>query len=643
MTWNWEIISDAVLYEVTLNNILIGTQTSTSFVSPSELQEGNNEIKVRAKDAVGNWSSYGSHIVLVDTLSPETPIVNSQTPTKNNTPTWTWISVADAVSYEVSLNDEILFSNYTLTSFTSDVLDDGTHEIKVRAKDFVGNYSNYGIHSVVIDTTAPNIPQPNTSSPTNDDTPTWTWSAISEAIEYEILIDNGFKLNQTNTSYTSIESLNDGTHEIKVRAKDSVGNQSDYGINVVLIDTTSPNIPNPTTNSPTSDNTPTWTWIDNIDAVEYEILVNNVFKTLTSENSFTSSSLSDGNHEIKVRAKDAVGNWSNYGSHIVVMDTTAPNIPVVSTNSPTNDTTPTWTWSQVTDAILYEIVLDNVVIQQQLTTIFTSSEILTDGSHELKVRAKDAVGNWSGYGISNIVVDTTSPNIPSPSTTTPTNNPTPTWNWSAIADAVLYEVSLNGVIQGTQTNTSFTSTNLTDGNHELKVRSHAVGNWSDYGVHVVTIDTTSTAIPKPQTETPTSDSTPTWNWSETEDAVLYEIVLNNNLLGTQTDTSYTSFVLSDGYHELKVRSKDENENWSAYGSHKVLIDTTAPNIPNPTTFTPTNNKRPTWTWNTDSGRRFIRDLFRWYTTTISEFNFFTPSEDLSDGSHTIQVRAKDAL
>ena len=124
---------------------------------------------------------------------------------------------------------------------------------------------------------------------------------------------------------------------------------------------------------------------------------------------------------------------------------------------------------------------------------------------------------------------------------------------------------------------------------------------------------------------------------------MYEIVLNNNLLGTQTDTSYTSFVLSDGYHELKVRSKDENENWSAYGSHKVLIDTTAPNIPNPTTFTPTNNKRPTWTWNTDSGV----DSYEIYLDGIQQQSqnstSFTPSEDLSDGSHTIQVRAKDAL
>ena len=45
------------------------------------------------------------------------------------------------------------------------------------------------------------------------------------------------------------------------------------------------------------------------------------------ENSFTATTLSDGNHEIKIRAKDAVGNLSAFGTHNVLIDTIAPETP----------------------------------------------------------------------------------------------------------------------------------------------------------------------------------------------------------------------------------------------------------------------------------------------------------------------------
>ena len=105
---------------------------------------------------------------------------------------------------------------------------------------------------------------------------------------------------------------------------------------------------------------------------------------------------------------------------------------------------------------------------------------MLSGTHVLKVRAQDDAGNWSEYGISTIFVDITAPSIPKPNTTTPTNNNTPTWNWSSIQDAVLYEVTLNNVIQETQTETSFTPSALFEGANEIRVRAKdSVGNFSN--------------------------------------------------------------------------------------------------------------------------------------------------------------------
>ena len=304
--------------------------------------------------------------------------------------------------------------------------------------------------------------------------------------------------------------------------------------------------------------------------------MNNVIQQTQTETSFTPSALFEGANEIRVRAKDSVGNFSNYGSHIVYIDLTAPITPTPNTNTPTSNNRPRWTWSNISDAILYEVTLDGVVVSDQTISIFTSNTELSDGTHELKVRAKDNVGNYSEYGVHTILVDTNSPNIPSPTTSTPTSDNTPTWTWSAISDAVEYEVKLNGVVQQIQTATSFTASALTSGTHEISVRAKdSVGNWSDYGTHIVEIDIQSPFIPNPLSQTPTNDNTPTWNWSAISDAVEYEVILNNISQGFVTENSFTATTLSDGNHEIKVRAKDSVGNLSAFGTHNVLIDTIA--------------------------------------------------------------------
>ena len=393
-TWTWQPVEDAVEYEIYLDDIS-QNQTITSFTSVNELSEGYHEIKVTAKDSVGNWSMFGSHSVIIDGTS-DAPSPSTSTPTNNNTPTWSWSSVNDAVSYEITLNN-IVILNQTDTTFTSSYLNQGTHEIKVRAIDNVGNYSEYGTHVVTIDNTSPSIPSPTTSSPTNNTSPTWTWTAIENAVEYEVVLNNVSQGVQTETSFTVSQVLSEGDHEIKVRSKDAVGNYSLYGIHLVQIDTTAADIPNPQTESPTNNSTPTWTWNSNADADEYEIFLNGVSQGTSNLTFFKSSILDDGTHEVKVRSKDKLGNYSSFGTSIVVVDTTPPNIPTPSTQTPTNNNSPIWTWSSNSDVIDYEIILDNVLIGSQITTSFTASN-LSEGNHEIKVRAKDNVGNYSDYG-----------------------------------------------------------------------------------------------------------------------------------------------------------------------------------------------------------------------------------------------------
>ena len=336
---------------------------------------------------------------------------------------------------------------------------------------------------VLVDKTAPSIPSPNTITPTKTVTPKWTWNALSDAVGYEVILDNIVQGIQTESEFIPSLVLTEGNHEIKVRAKDSVGNWSSYGSHVVVIDSTAPDIPEPNTETPTSDNKPIWYWSPIQDAVLYEINLNGVSQGTQSETFFEPSfTLSDGTHELRVKSQDSVGNWSTYGLHILFVDTTPTDVPSPNTNTPTNNSKPTWSWSAISDAVLYEITLDGVVVSNQTDTSFKSSKILTDGNHEIKVRAVDIVGNYSDYGVHIVTIDKTPTSIPSPVTNTPTNNNKPTWTWSPISEAVEYEVVLDNISQGIQTSASYNSpSTLSDGTHELKVREKDyVGNWSAY-------------------------------------------------------------------------------------------------------------------------------------------------------------------
>ena len=101
------------------------------------------------------------------------------------------------------------------------------------------------------------------------------------------------------------------------------------------------------------------------------------------------------------------------------------------------------------------------------------------------------------------------PPIPQPKADTPTRKTSIMWTWQEVTDAVDYEILLNDIPQDFQTNTTFLIDNLSEGNHEIKVRAKdSVGNYSDYGTHVVYVDLTSTKIPSPITTTPTNNTSP---------------------------------------------------------------------------------------------------------------------------------------
>jgi len=195
----------------------------------------------------------------------------------------------------------------------------------------------------------------------------------------------------------------------------------------------------------------------------------------------------------------------------------------------------------------------------------------------------------------------------------------------------------------------------------LKLKD-AAGNWTNTTVlsgipqGAITYDKTPPNPPKVAGATPTKLSRPLWTWQHdaagTSGNNTYMIRIDNPDTANGSYLAATAYTapgdLADGWHTLYVSEYDAAGNLSAPGSQTVLIDTLPPNNPIVTGATPTNNKQPTWTWQSGGNGgngTFICKLDSTDFTAPSAqgtITSFKPSGDLGDGAHILYVKELDA-
>ncbi len=172
----------------------------------------------------------------------------------------------------------------------------------------------------------------------------------------------------------------------------------------------------------TRDTTPTWSWSTGGGTGDYRYKLDDsdmdAGSTVTMDTQFTPDSpLSEGPHILYVQEQDSIGNWSDLGMFMIIIDLTPPESPVISGNNPTNDTKPTWSWSSGGGGNgTFRYKLDNDNLDEGSTTstgtTYTSGAELCEGLHTLYVQETDNAGNWSFLGYLTIMVDTSPPSVP---------------------------------------------------------------------------------------------------------------------------------------------------------------------------------------------------------------------------------------
>lgn len=712
--WNWTTNgggNGSFRYQLDATDGSWTETTAFSFSPATDLSADAHTLFVQERDAAGNWSASASFVITVDLTPPSSPpTLTGAAFTNDTTPTWIWEDVDGAGYYRYQLDSTsgAWSATTTSTSYTpASVLGAAAHTLYLQESDAAGNWSSTASFTINIDVTPPSAPEVFGSTPTSDTTPTWIWNSVDGDGFFRYQVDStlagGWSAETAASSYTPTVAWASSTHSLYVQERDAAGNWSASASFPITIDTTMPNAPVVTAPNPTNNTMPTWTWTAGggggggkfLFALDSTVRPAGTGSAVTSYT--PSSALSQANHYLCVWESNVNGTtWSGYGYAYSLVDTTAPTAPTAAGTTPTNDTTPTWTWTRGTGGngtLRYQ--LDSEAGTWTTTTALTytpAAALTTNVAHTLYVQERDAAGNWSLSGSKALVIDTTPPASPIWTDMTPmagytdrstTNDTTPTWTWRTGGGGVgTFSYGLDTTVRPatTTTATSYTPASaLTEGSHYLRVwECDDVGNWSSYGYWYWIVDTTApTAATITGPATPSIDRTPTWSWTAGAGGdgrfsyFLYystSIIVNGNIVTMNTTvvdwttsaavTSYThATALADRTYYFKVREFDAAGN-VATSTNTLVIDG-VPGTPTATNDAMTVSPyvvetTPTWNW-TANASGFGNGTFSYrlynYTdavdvvawTTAAAVTTYTPMTALlDDKTYYFYVREYDA-
>ncbi|MFP2957252.1 Ig-like domain-containing protein [Myxococcus sp. 1LA] len=446
-------------------------------------------------------------------------------------------------------------------------------------------------------------------------------------------------------SCTTSSTLPEGTHTASVTATDPAGNVGPATQVIFTVDTVAPDTSILT--GPTGAVTSTsaaFTFASNESPVTYECSLDGAaFTACTTPAAY--SNLSQGNHTLAVRARDAGGNVDpTPATRAWTVDTVAPDTTIVSGPSGlTNSASATFDFGSNESGVTYQCALNGAPFTACTDPVTFPG--LAQGSHTLQVRAVDAAGNIDPTPASRSwTVDTVAPDtsiVSGPSGTTNSANATFTFN--ASESPVTYECSLDGAAFTACTSPA-AFTNLVDGSHTFSVRARdAAGNVdATPATRTWSVDTTApdtTIVSGPSGMTNSADASFAFNANESP--VTYECSLDGAAFTACTSPAAYSN-LSQGSHTFAVRARDAAGNIDATPATRTwTVDTVAPE----TSFAitpPLLSNSADATFDFSSNESDVT-----YECRLDGAVLFTACTNpvtfpaLAQGYHTLQVRAVD--
>ncbi|WED66572.1 fibronectin type III domain-containing protein [Synoicihabitans lomoniglobus] len=518
-TLSWNAASDNVGvtgYEVLRDATSLGTQVGTSASLTGLTQGTDYSIKVRARDAAGNWSGWSSPLTVatVDSGPPSAPTGLAASSVNGSSFVLNWSASSDNIGvtgYEVRRDSASLGTQAGTTATLSGLADATTYSITVRARDAAGNWSGWSsaLSVTTVDVSSPSIPGGLAASGISGSSFTLTWSVPADNVGvtlYEVRRD-GVSLGTTSNTSMGLSGLAEyTTYSMAVRARDAAGNWSGWSSNLPVLtgDVSAPATPSGLAASNISGSGFTVIWAssaDNVGTTAYEVRRGATSLGTTSGTSLLLSGLSEvTTYAMTVRARDGAGNWSGWSTalNVTTVDGSSPSIPVfgLPTNVSATELTISWSASDNVGVVGYEMQLASNTVEYLTANSKTFTNLAQGVAYTLKVRALDAASNLSGWATTIITTDDSPPTVPVPiASGISASGFTVLWSPSTDNHGVAgYEYQLNSGAVISLTNTQQAIGGLNPGStHTVKVRAlDNAGNESAWGQ--VTVSTKVTIV-----------------------------------------------------------------------------------------------------------------------------------------------------
>jgi hypothetical protein len=417
---------DSVTYEWWIDGAMASETGSTfgpwGFGTEPSIVGWEQTLHVRAIDVFGMASDWASMTVTVGNQAPTVDSMSGDTSGYRGTTMHVTALASDPedddLTYEWKI-DSYVFPGQTDAEFDEYIDYNpgnvGPHTVYVRVQDEIGDYSDWASMAFTTLNHAPTVSSISGDSSGYRDVE-YSWSATGsdaedDSLTYEWYVDGTYESGGSSLSYTFDSGDALGSHEIKVRVKDVIGDYSGYStLTFNLME--EPNNP-PTVGAvsgPTSgyrDVEYSWSATGSDpdgDSIIYYWYVDGTYESGGSSLSYTfDSGDALGSHEIKVRVKDPEDAYSSYSTLTFTL-TDAPNDPptiseITGPNSATIGDNCTFTAS-ATDPDGDDVTITwyiNGTSQTAGESFIHTFDMEAAGDYLIQARAQDSKGASSDY------------------------------------------------------------------------------------------------------------------------------------------------------------------------------------------------------------------------------------------------------
>jgi hypothetical protein len=398
---------------------------------------------VEFKDLAGNSGMIFDTITL-DTIAPSVPTLSGTTPTNDTMPTWSWTSGGSGGSgtyrYKIGSGNwsQTIASSYTPASAFSG----GAQTLYVQERDAAGNWSSSGSQAIVIiDSVTPaSIPYSqdfeglgtldltDSIAPLDLSIQEWEYSKTQDG---RLRTDTGYADVPNGTRALTLDATSGETSENRVTLHLNLSPDAN-ATNLIL----SFKHKHHTEEEQAGDrvwirgsNSGSWLEASNLHSIQTS---KGVFQTVTLDLDAVlagGSQVPTSDTQIRFGQEDGSPTQSNTTTDgrtfddILVVALPTPGLDTPADAAYTKDTTPTFSWTSVTDANYYNIQVDNnsdfssPVADMNSTSTSSTVPALSDGTYYWRVRAGrqgtlgggDAWGNWAASR--HLHIDTTPPTM----------------------------------------------------------------------------------------------------------------------------------------------------------------------------------------------------------------------------------------